>query len=205
MQPLWLLTLLYLCSSACAASLPSSLQLHVREPDLESEYVDLREFSVLEKRKGGGGGRGGSGGKGGGSSSSGSGGRSPSSYSFRYTLFISYLPFPFSHSISLLILPPSTTQNTGGRTISGSGLKPAYNGRYAGGATVPYTSGQRSPTRGFLPLALPITAFAFFPGLWLYGSLYAYPYHSPYWYYNNGHNQTANVTCLCQKYSECGS
>jgi hypothetical protein len=110
----------------------------------------------------------------------------------------------FPSSISLLNLPPSTSQNTGGRTISGSGPKPAYNGRYAGGAAVPYTSGQRSPTRGFLPLALPITAFAFFPGLWLYGSLYAYPYHSPYWYYNNGHNQTANVTCLCQKYSECG-
>jgi hypothetical protein len=33
---------------------------------------------------------------------------------------------------------------------------------YAGGAAVPYTSGQRSPARGLLPLSLPITAFAFF-------------------------------------------
>jgi hypothetical protein len=69
---------------------------------------------------------------------------------------------------------------------------------------VPYTAGGRSPTRGYLPLALPITAFAFFPGLWLYGTLYAYPYHYPYYYNNDGRNQTANATCLCQQYSECG-
>jgi hypothetical protein len=69
---------------------------------------------------------------------------------------------------------------------------------------VPYTAGGRSPTRGYLPLALPITAFAFFPGLWLYGTLYAYPYHYPYYYDNDGRNQTANATCLCQQYSECG-
>jgi hypothetical protein len=98
----------------------------------------------------------------------------------------------------------SSTQNIGGRTRSGSGLRPAYDGHYAGGAAVPYTSGLRSPSRGYLPLALPIAAFAFFPGLWLYGTLFAYPYHFPYYYDNNGRNDTVNVTCLCQKYSECG-
>ena len=69
---------------------------------------------------------------------------------------------------------------------------------------VPYASGNRSPTRGITPYAIPIAALDFFPGLWLYGSLWAYPYNYPYYYYHNGHNTTANVTCLCQRYSECG-
>ena len=115
------------------------------------------------------------------------------------------------HSVTLIFASDlmlthllSSTQNTGGRTISGSGPAPAYGGRYAGGAAVPYTAGARSPTRGVLPYALPIAAIGFFPGLWLYGSLWAYPYGSPYYYNHNGRNTTANVTCLCQQYSECG-
>jgi uncharacterized membrane protein YgcG len=96
MQLLRLLTLLYLFSSIYAASLPRSIQLFVREPSLEPEYVDPREFSALEKRKGGGGGKGGGSGRGGGSSSSGSRGRSPSSYSFRYTLLSLTFLVPFS-------------------------------------------------------------------------------------------------------------
>jgi len=92
----WLFAVLYLFPSVCAASLPRSIQLSVREPALEPEYVDPREFSALEKRKGGGGGKGGGSGRGGGSSSSGSGGRSPSSYSFRYTLLSPTLLVPFS-------------------------------------------------------------------------------------------------------------
>ena len=103
MQLLWLPTLFYLFSSVCAASLPRSIQLSVREPALEPEYVDPREFSALEKRKGGGGGKGGGSGRGGGSSSSSGGrGRSPSSYSFSYIAIISYPPCPLFHSISLL-------------------------------------------------------------------------------------------------------
>ncbi len=38
----------------------------------------------------------------------------------------------------------------------------------------------------------------------MYSSLYAYPYSSQYWYLHNGRNETANATCLCQRYSECG-
>ncbi|KAK5938744.1 hypothetical protein PMZ80_008936 [Knufia obscura] len=136
----------------------------------------------LEKRRGGGGGRGG-GSSGGRSGSSGSsGGRSVSSYSF------------------------SSSSNTGGRTRDGSGSPPAYGGRYTGGAAVPYTAGARSPTRSVAPFLLPVTALAFFPGLWLY-SVYAYPYagYGGYsWRGDDGRNRTANVTCLCQEYSVCG-
>ena len=90
--------LLLLSSSVFASSIPQSHEIAEREPLLassDSEYLDPRDYSILEKRKGGGGGKGGggssgssSGGRSGGSSSSGSGGRSPSSYSFRYSLFI---------------------------------------------------------------------------------------------------------------------
>lgn len=70
---------------------------------------------------------------------------------------------------------------------------------------MPYSAGARSPTRGFAPLFLPIAAFAFFPGIWLYGSLYSYPYGNPYYYRNaTGQNVTVDVTCVCQQYSVCG-
>ena len=107
-----------------------------------------------------------------------------------------------------------SNSNAGGKTASGSGVRPAYGGGryYGGGATVPYTAGQRSPL-GLVPLLiLPIAALAIFPGLWLYG-VYQYPYTHPYTFVNetitnatfpNGINQTLLVDCLCQQYSVCG-
>lgn len=70
---------------------------------------------------------------------------------------------------------------------------------------MPYTAGAKSPSRGITPALLPIGAFALLPGIWLFGSLYAYPYGG-YGYYNSarGRNETANVTCVCQEYSVCG-
>lgn len=70
---------------------------------------------------------------------------------------------------------------------------------------VPFTAGAKSPTRGIAPYALPVTALALFPGLWLYGSVWAYPYPIYYhWTDADGHNRTSNVTCLCQRYQVCG-
>jgi len=92
----------------------------------------------------------------------------------------------------------------GGRTIDGSGTPKAYGNRYTGGAVVPYTAGQNSPTRNIAPYALGVGALAFFPGVWLYGSVFAYPYGAPYHWYYNGQNHTSNVTCLCQQYQVCG-
>jgi hypothetical protein len=146
-----------------------------------SPQLDALTSTPLSKRKGGGGGRS-SGGGGGGSSRSGgstsSGGRS---YSY------------------------SSSSNSGGRTRSGSGISPNRAGYYPGGAKVPFASGGRSPSRGIAPIFLPIAFFGFFPGLWLYGSLYSYPYGYPYYYRNaTGRNQTVDVECLCQQYSVCG-
>jgi hypothetical protein len=73
-----------------------------------------------------------------------------------------------------------------------------------GGATVPYTAGGRSPGRSIAPYAFPLAGFAVFPGLWLYGSAFAYPYHYPYYWNEGGRNRTSNVTCLCQRYQVCG-
>lgn len=141
--------------------------------------LDARSSSPLTKRKGGGGGRSSSGSSSGGSRS---GSSSSGGSSGRY----------------------SPSSNLGGSTRSGSGARPIYGPYYAGGARVPYTAGGRSP-RGGLPFLLPIAAFAFFPGIWLYGSLYAYPYGNPY-YYRNATNQnvTVDIECLCQQYSVCG-
>lgn len=141
----------------------------------ESSQLDTRD---LEKRRGGGGGKGG-GSSGGGRGGSSGGGRPVSSYSF------------------------SGGSNTGGRTRDGSGSPPGYGGRYGGGAVVPYTAGQRSPTRSVAPFLLPIAAIGFFPGIWLY-SAYAYPYGYGYGWRDGARNRTANVTCLCQEYSVCG-
>jgi hypothetical protein len=148
---------------------------------------DLASISAaLEKRKGGG--RGGSGGgRSSGSSGGGGSSRPISSYSF------------------------SPQSNLGGRTISGSGQRPAYGNRYTGGATVPYTAGAASPGRGIRPYALPLAGFAVFPAVALggYGYMYAYPYYGagyPGYHYidNDGNNKTSNVTCLCQRYQVCG-
>jgi hypothetical protein len=163
---------------------PVSADLIARESTAEAltpAILDPRSWSTLIKRKGGGGGR-----SSGGSSSSSGGSRSGSSSSG-------------SSGSS------SRSSTSGGATRSGSGARPAYGAYYGGGAKVPYTAGGRSPTRGVSPAFLPIAAFAFFPGLWLYGSLYAYPFSTPYYYRNaNNQNQTIEITCLCQENSVCG-
>jgi len=131
----------------------------------------------LFKRKGGGGSGGRSGGSSGGSTSSGS---RPAG---------------------------SSTSSSGGRSSGGTGVAPAYGGGkyYAGGASVPYTAGGRSPS-GLAPVAfLGVGSLAFFPGVWLYGA-YAYHYSHPYGYYNrsSGRNESKPVDCLCQQYQVCG-
>lgn len=182
-----LLSTSHLISSASIAQ-SSTSDLIAREPSIELLAPEtLLDSSPLIKRKGGGGGK--SGGSGGSSGSSGGGSRGASGGVSSSGRTYSY----------------SSISNVGGRTRSGSGPAPAYGGYYAGGARVPYAAGGRSPSRGFVPFLLPITALAFFPGIWLYGSLYAYPFGNPY-YYRNATNQnvTVDVTCLCQQYSVCG-
>ncbi|EXJ79573.1 hypothetical protein A1O3_07852 [Capronia epimyces CBS 606.96] len=181
---LFLLTALLYLTSLVAAVPPSS---HLAEV-LVRDVSPHEQYNTLERRKGGGGGKGGgsgsSGSSGSGGRTSGSGGssgsRPASSYSF------------------------SPSSNVGGRTRDGSGTPKTYGNRYAGGAVVPYTAGGRSPTRGIAPYALPIAGLAFFPGLWLYGSLWAYPYPMYYQWNHDGQNRTSNVTCLCQQYQVCG-
>lgn len=96
----------------------------------------------------------------------------------------------------------SGSSGGGGR---GGGQTRVANPAY-GGAKVPYAAGAPTPSRGRLPLLAPIAAFAFFPGIWLYGSLYAYSLGTPYYYRDptTNRNQTVDVTCLCQENSECG-
>ena len=102
---------------------------------------------------------------------------------------------------------PRSSSNIGGATRSGSGVRPAF-GRggafYAGGARSPYAAGRVSPL-GVTPFLLPAAALAFFPALWLY-SVYAYPYHHPYNFYNqtSNRNESLPVVCVCQEFSECG-
>lgn len=69
---------------------------------------------------------------------------------------------------------------------------------------MPYTAGARSPTRGIAPFAFPVAALAFFPGIWLYSSVWAYPYGYPYYWHENGHNHTTNVICVCERHQVCG-
>lgn len=172
-----LFTALLYAASFVVAAPPNAIQ------DLAVRNLNpLEPYSALEKRKGGGGG------KGGGSSSSGSGGKSGSSSSSGSG----------SGSFSF-----SSTSNTGGKTREGSGSLPAYGTRYAGGATVPYTAGARSPALGITPFLLPVGALLIFPGVWHYG-LWGYPYSYPYYYNSHGRNTTSNVTCVCEQYSECG-
>ncbi|RMZ82073.1 hypothetical protein DV737_g2223, partial [Chaetothyriales sp. CBS 132003] len=177
--------ILTLFTSALSATvLPDSDNVH----DLSIRETDSIEiFNALEKRKGGGGGKGGGSGSSGsgssgssGSSSSGSSGGRSSPYSFQ------------------------SSSNAGGRTKDGSGTQPSYGNKYAGGAVVPFTAGQKSPTKGIVPYALPLAGFALFPALWLYGSLWAYPYPLAYHWMDGGRNRTSNVTCVCQRYQVCG-
>ncbi|KAL5339274.1 hypothetical protein BJX70DRAFT_160411 [Aspergillus crustosus] len=158
-------------------------------PDHQAVDPENRD---LEKRRGGGG----RGGGGGGGSGGGGGGRGGSSGSRP----------PSSHPASR---PGSTspTSNTGGTSRGGSGPRPTYGrggGYYSGGATSPYQAGIRSPL-GIAPFFLPITALAFFPGLWLYGA-HVYPYNNHYHYVNDtsNRNESLPVVCLCGQYATCG-
>lgn len=103
---------------------------------------------------------------------------------------------------------------SGGSTRSGSGPSRSYGGGkyYGGGATVPYSSGGRSP-RGLAPglLIAPVLVLAIMPGIWLY-SVYPYYYNNPYRFYNASRNITRReepntslpVLCLCQEFQVCG-
>ncbi|RMZ87666.1 hypothetical protein DV736_g5105, partial [Chaetothyriales sp. CBS 134916] len=62
----------------------------------------------------------------------------------------------------------------------------------------------RSPSRGIIPYALPVAGFALFPSLWLFGSLWAYPYPIGYHWLDPDGNRTSNVTCVCQRSQVCG-
>ncbi|EEP82701.1 predicted protein [Uncinocarpus reesii 1704] len=164
--------------------------------DLEPVIAHTPKLPELEKRKGGGGGGGrggggggrGGGGRGGGGRSGGnSGGRSggggrPGSPGTR----------------------PSS--NAGGSSRSGSGRPRTYGGGgyYAGGSSVPYTAGRRSP-KGLFPFFLPVALLAFFPGLWLYGA-YAYQTNHGFNWRNrtSNRNESIPIVCLCQEYSVCG-
>ena len=110
----------------------------------------------------------------------------------------------------------ASSSNAGGRSATGSGVAPSF-GRgsfYGGGASVPYSSGLRSPL-GITPFLFAGTALvgvAALSGVWLYG-VYSYPYHQSIVFNNasaanatnpNGVNQTHPVDCLCQQYSVCG-
>ena len=191
MKVFQLASLLYLTSLVLAAP-PQSPATDLSVRDSSSP---LDQYNPLEKRKGGGGGRSGgggssSGGSSGGSSSGGRTGGSSGSGSTRPN----GQPYSFS--------PASAA---GGRTTGGSGTPKQYGNRYGGGAVVPYTAGGRSPTLGRAPFFIGAGALLFFPGIWLYSSVYAYPYGYPYsWRDNDGQNRTSNVTCLCQRYQVCG-
>jgi len=161
--------------------------------DTRNPKTDFSPSEELWKRKGGGGG-GGKGGGGGGGKGGSSGGSSSDGGSSS------------GGSSSGGKGAGSSSSSTGGRTTTGSGVTPSYGrGYYGGGASVPYTAGDRSAS-GISPiLFLSAGALAVFPALWLYG-VYSYPYTHPYSFYNAtaNMNQTKPVDCLCQEYSECG-
>ncbi|KKY20310.1 putative conserved glycine-rich protein [Phaeomoniella chlamydospora] len=208
--------LLYLGASlVTGASVPNVRDVAIRNLETDTELLNARSEVDLEKRKGGGGGGGGKGGSGGSSSSKGgSGGSSSSSNGGSGSGSSSSGSKSGSGSSSSSKYSSysfSTHSNTGGRTRSGSGVQPSYfsNRYYAGGSSVPYTSGARSPG-GLSPslYSRPNTLFLF-PGVWAYGA-YGYGFHHPYYYHNrtNNNSNTTNssipITCLCQQYAECG-
>nr|OQO31331.1 hypothetical protein B0A51_02105 [Rachicladosporium sp. CCFEE 5018] len=163
---------------------------------LPAAFVTIAERgNDLFKRKGGGGG----GGKGGGSgSSSGSSSGSGSSGSSSGSSGSTGSSSGSSGSSS------SSGSRGSGSSGAASGYRPTYGGYYGGGASTPYGAGARS-RGGVAPFLIGGAALAVFPGIWLY-SVYAYPYGHAYGYRNNtsGRNETRNVTCLCEEYSQCG-
>ncbi|KAL1981693.1 hypothetical protein VTN96DRAFT_2307 [Rasamsonia emersonii] len=193
-------SLLLLTSLATSRAIPRS---DVVAGDVEAVPVTNDAFDLpdLEKRRGGGGGKGGSGGGSGGrSGGGGSGSSSSSSGSSRGSSGSGGSSGSSSSSSS------SSRSNVGGFTKTGSGTPRTYGGGsyYAGGASVPYTAGAKSPL-GVTPYLLPLGALAVISTLWLYDA-YAYPWSRPYQYHNLTTNtdETLPVVCLCQEYSECG-
>jgi len=158
--------------------------------NLNFESDSSLRFTALEKRKGGGGGGGGR--SGGGTSSGGTSSGGTSGGSGTHT--------------------SGTGTSTGGGTTGGgtrsvgATTPRSYGGgsSYAGGSTVGYSAGQRSPA-GLTPYFLGGAALGFFPGLWLYGA-YAYPYNHRVPLHNNtsNSNTTYPVLCLCEQYDPCG-
>ena len=101
----------------------------------------------------------------------------------------------------------SSRSSASSSSRSSSSVPNTYGGgRYfAGGASVAYVAGRRSPG-GISPVFLPVGALAFFPAIWLYG---AYQYRWPeeeYTYFNTTTNEeeTRPVECFCAQYAECG-
>lgn len=136
----------------------------------------------LWKRRGGGGG---GGGRGGGSSSGSSSSGSSSSGSSGGGR--------------------SSGGTSGGRTVTGSGPTPAYGGGrfYGGGASVPYRSGDKSPS-GLVPVAL-VAGIGVGATFWIAGS-YMYHYPNPYRFYNQSsrQNETKPIDCGCLPDLVCG-
>jgi hypothetical protein len=172
----------------------------VVEPRVDSNSIS-DPHSQHWKRKGGGGSRGGS--KGGGSKSGGSksGGSKSSSKSKSK--------------------PSRTTSssNSGGRTSAGTGPARAFgNGKYyAGGSSVPFTSGSRSPSANIAPALIGGAAAGLVFGALLTSrgasasqstddSWYFYHWPEPYNFFNatTQRNESDEVVCGCRTYAVCG-
>lgn len=188
------LSALSLSSAVNAAVIPEEANSLIVRADYDAAST-LDSSNTLEKRKGGGGG-----GRGGGSSSGSSGSSSGSRGSGSS-----------SSGSSGSSGSTSGTSNSGGRTSSGSGVRPSYGGGnyYAGGAASPYRAGARSPG-GVAPYLLGGAALGF--GAY---ALWAYPWSHPYYFHNrteaaqnatygNSTNTTLPVECVCAQYQECG-
>lgn len=126
----------------------------------------------------------------------------------------------------------SSSSNSGGSTVRGSGVRPSYGGGayYGGGSKTPFRAGTRSPL-GLVPFLMPLAVvLIIFPGPWLY-DVHGYRYNEPYYYRNRtrvleeeedddnldkrslfarqdnsseGVVERVPVLCLCQDYSVCG-
>lgn len=164
-------------------SLTTALTVPSSDPD-HSNALSIREPSP----RGGGGGRGGGGISSGGSSGGGRGSSGGSSGG----------------------RPAGTSpsSNVGGTSARGSGVSPAYGGRYAGGGATPYAAGRASPRAGLAGGLLVGGALGFWilaaPYGWPNGA-YRYTYPADISYYNETSmmNETVAGQCLCKRYQGC--
>lgn len=101
------------------------------------------------------------------------------------------------------------SSNAGGKSYGGSGTRPAFGGGvyYGGGARVPYTSGQTSPSGAHGMIIVPgVFTPVDPPAAEPDGQAY-YCYNlGPWTYFNRTteQNVTRPVTCVCRQYRECG-